>query len=364
MDFYIREPSDSQVQPKKPLWRLYREVTQYEYVNPERAFEVFEQVWEDLENYTGTPDEWHNTSMVAARVGHREAELRLIQCGLMEWPDNVDLLCDELQLRITTHRCPERAREIAQALGEMELSKKAPYWRYWVYMAIYYGRFLHNPQRALEFLDEGLKYVRRDSVMDILRNYRRVLVDSVPVRGIRDEKDLEDYHRWVLQTLEDRYLMGLRLGLENGYVLASELAQLYQEQAGLETLYAEEAATDTGEQERENYLAKALNYLDLAEKLYTGDPNHHITSIYEQRFRILMAQHRYGEALSLIQSLRYTLRGRIRHDFSLAIMWERAARSTGQSLEELEEILGISRRAASPGVSSDARKEAPKLALR
>lgn len=201
--------------------------------------------------------------------------------------------------------------------------------------------------------------------MDILRNYRRVLVDSAPVREIQDEKDLEEYHRWVLQTLEERYLMGLRLGLENGYVLASELAQLYQEQAGRENLrypeHVEEGATDAGERVGENYLAKALHYLELAEKLYTGDLNHPITPIYEQRFRILMAQRKYGEALSLIQSLRYTLRGRIRQDFSPAIMWERAARSTGQSLEELEEILGIPKGTVSPGTSPNALNEAVNL---
>ncbi len=26
------------------------------YVNPDRAYEIFEQVWEDLENYTGDPN--------------------------------------------------------------------------------------------------------------------------------------------------------------------------------------------------------------------------------------------------------------------------------------------------------------------
>jgi len=181
--------------------------------------------------------------------------------------------------------------------------------------------------------------------MDILRSYRRVLVDSIPVRPIeRNLKDLEEYHRWILETLEERYQMGLRLGLENGYVLATELARLYQEQAGREGL-SPSSAGEPGEPSQD-YLEKALYYLELAEKLYTGDPNHPITEIYDQRMRILMAQRKYGEALQLIQSLRYTLRGRIRQDFSPAVMWERAARSTGQSLEELEAVLGIPARPA------------------
>lgn len=365
---YWLQPSD--YPQKQPLWRLYREVTQYEYVNPDRAFEVFEQVWRNLENYTGTPDDWHNAAMVAARVGHRDAELRLIQCGLMEWPEDVDLLCDELQLRITSHRDPERARALVRTLEEMPLQKKGAFWRYWVYLAIYYARVEHDPQRAFNLLNEGLRYVRRENVMDILRNYRRVLVDSVPLRDIRDEKDLEDYHKWTLKTLEEQYLMGLRLGLENGYVLATELARLYQEQAGRETkiLGPEPDGVENGtgarearSQEREDYLSKALYYLDLAEKLYTGDPNHPISEIYEQRLRILMAQRKYGEALQLIQSLRYTLRGRIRQDFSPIIMWERAARGTGQSLEELEDILGIPRRTTGPEMRPDVLGEVVNL---
>lgn len=322
---------------RKSLWPFYYEAERYEYTNPERARELFERILEEgLDNYTASPDLWHNAAMVAGRVQHRVAQLALVEAGLREWPDNVDLLCDELQYRHSTHYDIQKAQEIWQILESMPREVTGPFWRFWVYGAIYHAVELCSPQKGLELLDEGLKWVKRDSLMDILRNYRRVLVDSVPLERIDDQEQLEEYQKRVLRILEERYQLGLKLGVENGYVLATELAQLYQEQAGIE-IFANSSISNeqTIEQpsERDDYLKKALEYLDLAERMYTGNPNHPIWEIYEARARILMAQRRYGDALKVLSSLPLTRQ----REPSIATMLNLAARMTGEKIEADEQ---------------------------
>jgi len=333
-----RSRSDTQ---RKSLWPFYHEVEIYEYTDPRRARELFNQILEEgLDNYTAPPDLWHNVAMVAGRVNHREAQLAFVQAGLREWPDNVDLLCDELQYRHSSHYDPEKAKEIWSKLTEMPREATSPYWRFWVYGAIYHARELHDPKTALELLDEGLKWVTRDALMDVLRSYRRALVDSVPSELLEDREQVIAYQRQALRILEDRYKLGLALGVENGYVLAVELARLYQELAGMGMIGSSvisstaERENSIGEQnlDREiDYLDKALEYLDLAERLYTGNPNHPVWMIYEARIRILMAQRRYGDALKLLRSLPQS---RLRGDPSLATMLRLASLMTGEKIEE------------------------------
>ncbi len=336
-------PSDTTVQhptempatrKRKSLWPFYYEAERYEYTNPPRGRELFDRILEEgLDNYTAPPDLWHNAAMVAGRVEHRVAQLALVQAGLREWPDNVDLLCDELQYRHTSHYDLQKAQEIWEQLEGMPREVTGPFWRFWVYGAAYHAVELCNPQKGLELLDEGLKWVKRDSLMDILRSYRRVLVDSTPLEQIEDQEQLEKYHKRALKILEERYQLGLKLGVENGYVLATELAQLYQEQVGAELLSnfssSNEQTLERPASARDDYLKRALEYLDLAEKLYTGNPNHPIWEIYEARARILMAEHRYGDALKVLSSLPQARQ----REPSIATMLNLAARMTGEKIE-------------------------------
>jgi hypothetical protein len=323
-------------QERKSLWPFYYMVNDLEYANPSRAKEHFDAILQEgLDHYTAPPDLWHNAAMVAGRVNHREAQLALVEAGLREWQDNVDLLCDEFQYRYSSHYDTQKAPVIWQKLCAMSKEKTGPCWRFWVYGAIYYATELYNPQAALELLDEGLKWVRRDNLMDILRNYRRVLVDSIPLEQL-DENTLGAYHRRAFKILESRYKLGLELGVENGYVLATELAQLYQEQAGSELTTSPDSnqeAPDQPESTKGNYLQRALDWLDLAERLYTADVNHPVWEIYEARARILMAQRKYGEALRLLRSLPQ-IRQR---EPSIATMLRLALLMTGEKIEEQEQ---------------------------
>jgi hypothetical protein len=129
-------------------------------------------------------------------------------------------------------------------------------------------------------------------------------------------------------------VLGLGIGVENGYVLAVELARLYQEQASGGALDRLELKGNEEDEQSlhtssNHYLQRALQYLDLAEILYTGDPNHPIWEIYEVRARILMAQRRYGDALKLLSSLPQSRR----NELSIATMLNLAIRITGEKIE-------------------------------
>lgn len=320
---------------RKSLWPFYHEVSQYEYANPQKARELIDRILEEgLDNYTAPPDLWHNTAMVAGRVKHTVVQIAFVEAGLREWPDNVDLLCDELQYRHTTHYDLQKAAAIWQRLEELPREVTGPYWRFWVYGTIYHALVLCNPQKGMELLDEGLKWVKRDGLMDVLRCYRRVLVDSIPLEPIKDNRQFSAYQKHVFELLEERYLLGLRMGVENGYVLAVELARLYQEQASGGALDRLELKGNEEDEQSlhtssNHYLQRALQYLDLAEILYIGDPNHPIWEIYEARARILMAQRRYRDALKLLSSLPQSRR----NELSIATMLNLAIRITGEKIE-------------------------------
>lgn len=323
----------------KSLWPVYDQVKPLEYFNPPRAREMIERVYDEgFDRYTAPPDLWHNLSMIAAKVRHREAELDLLQAGLKEWPDDVDLLCDEFQLRITSHYDATRAEEIWQKLNtEMPRNRTGPYWRFWVYGAIYHAITLHDTKTAHALLDEGLGYVRRDGTMDILRNYRRILIDSAPEIDLPDEQSVRNYYTKVFDKLEKQYQLGIDLGVENAYVLATDLARLYQERAGTGTLGDGRDASQDSQPAlvQSQYVSEAIRYLDLAEMLYTGNTNHPVWDIYEVRIRILMAEHRYGEALKLISSLP---RARLNNDPSLLTMLRVASAMTGETPPQLVDL--------------------------
>jgi hypothetical protein len=320
----------------KSLWQFYDSVSEYEYTDADRARKMFDDLLAaGIDTYTAPPELWHNASMVAARVKHREAEEQVVLRGLNEYPGNVILLCDEMQMRQTTHYDPARAKEIWQQLDGMDRSLTAPHWRFWVYGAIYHATQLCDQTTALGLLDEGLRSVRRDALMDILRSYRRVLIDCVPSEPLDSEEAVIDHQRRALDQLEQRYRWGIELGVETAYVLATDLAVLCQERAGTDLKVPETEPVSSADAEgagnHNDYLDRALEYLSLAERLYTGNENHPLWDLYEPRIRILMAQRKYGDALKLLNSLP---RARLTETSGLATMRRLAARMTGETLDD------------------------------
>lgn len=302
------------------LWDVYHNASSLARMERQKASAYLGNFTRSIAEYTGPPELWHNLAMVAARV-NRDAELAIVQQALQDYPNDVDLLCDELQMRYTTHWDLVRAGKLWAQLETMDKHITGPYWRFWAYGAIYKATRLGKRSEGLALLDEGLRWVTPEYIADVLRSYRRVLIDSAPDTPI---DNIEQYHKETRRQLESKYRLGIAMGVENSYTLATELAVLLQEQAGV----MDDCA---GEGQPRNYLEEALAALDLAEKLYTGDSNHPIGDIYEHRARILMAQRKYSDALKLLQSLPDA----DRNDSSIHTMRALAERMLGRTPEAL-----------------------------
>jgi hypothetical protein len=126
--------------------------------------------------------------------------------------------------------------------------------------------------------------------------------------------------------------------VENGHVLAIQLAQLSRERAGEGV---SQASSPEESRQARAYLEQALRYLDLAESLYTGigGENHPVWEIYEERARVLMALNEYEEALYLLQSLPESKQ----REMSLSAMMKFAAFKTGVELDAKEESISLQR---------------------
>lgn len=294
--------------------------------------EMYEALSQRIDAYWGPPDIWHNFAVDASRLGLDDAEYQFYISGLSAWPESVDLLCDlltEYSGIANQHYNPDLASETWHILEQLPRDKTAPHWRFWAFGAVYFARIKGDTRRGIELLDEGLLSVRRDGLQDILRNYRNLLVDQTPVSPINRFEELDAAQQGIIKKLEDRYMLGIRLGVEDGYVLATQLARLYQERAGTRSVDSVLVDARSAQAAVNDDLDKALTYLKLAESLYTGDPNHPIDDIYRVRVRILMAQGHYGEALRILQSMEITQR-----DPSMKTMLRLATLSTGGKLDD------------------------------
>jgi hypothetical protein len=92
-------------------------------------------------------------------------------------------LCQFLQFQYG-HLSVADAVQTWTELESLGRERTAPYWRYWVHGATLYGRHLHDRQRTLTLLDEGLEQVRPADQLSIYRYYRLVLLDCAP--GVAD----------------------------------------------------------------------------------------------------------------------------------------------------------------------------------
>ncbi len=127
-------------------------------------------------------------------------------------------------------------------------------------------------------------------------------------------------HAALVKRVEDRFREGLALGIEDGYVLAVDLAHLLRERSA-------------GDRERaDEILDEALKFLDIAEQTYTNDGNHPLQDIYLERAITLMARRRYADALQIFRSLPdYML------DDSIRVMARYAANMTGQEFTSADQ---------------------------
>lgn len=285
---------------RKSLWEVYEHVQRLlASYRISEAREYLRSLVGRLHEYTAPADLWFNQAMDCARLRVLDLEMEALEEGLREHPDDVDLLCALLQCLYSTHEDQARAAEVAQRLELLPMEAKASYWRYWTYLAIYYGVKRGNRAHAVELLDEGLRYIKRDALTEYFRTYRRVYIDSAPPvdAAPRTLDEVAEEFKQSINLVTDRLKRGLELGLENGHALAVQLAILYQEQA-----YAMRQESRQSES-----LQKALEVLEFAEQMFTPtgrDTNFPLHDIYKQKVNVLMGLKRYDEARELLLAMR------------------------------------------------------------
>lgn len=321
---------------KHSLWPVYHQLAFLTVVNPPQAYRGFSELIPHLDEYEGAPDVWHNLSIDASRANHEDAELAIITKGLEQWPENVDLLCDAFSLHQSAGSFfdPAMAAHFWHILDSMDRQKTARYWRFWSFGAIYLAKDLYSPSQAVKLLDEGILRVPRDGLRGVLSTYRAVLSTSAPDSDPRsDDQIRQDYVR-AFEITEKRLRLGIEMGIPSAYVLAIDLAEMYEERAGMmpDATYGRSEAVTSHMNYQAAYLDRAMQWVDLAEARYTGDSNHPIWRIYIVRARILMAQRKYGDALRYLRSLPPSER----EDRQIQTLIRLAAISTGERLDEIE----------------------------
>ena len=308
----------------RPLFDFYIEVRGSSYRDPEGGRKGIRQFIQERHNYTGSVDTWFNLSAKAGRLAMPDCGLLITEEGLKEYPNSVDLLCDQLSDYYGFFKDANKAKSVWERLTSLDESNR--YWRYWVYGANYHARLLQDRGTALHLLEQGLLHVSSDSINNIVRAYRGVLIDSPssPIPANRQAR--EEQETKAFTQMEELYKWAISLGVEEGHSLAVELAALYQEKAGQESLK---------DKEHIDFLQQALNYLDYAEKMFISrGENHPIWNIYLPKARILMGLRRYSDALKLFKVLPKTV---VSRDTSISVQMRLAAEMLGELLNEQEE---------------------------
>jgi hypothetical protein len=269
----------------------------------------------DLPSLLGSPNEWFNLVTYASQIDYTTAERAIFEAAFHSYPHDVDLLCQWFQFHFAHGNIDDAAViwQQIEALGEEET---APYWRYWVYRATFLANFLNDRTHAVEFLERAENQVVPEGLLNIFRHYRTVLIDGGVKPSASGGESTSDYDA-LAKTVEKKFREGLRLGIENGYVLASALARLLRERSA-----------GKSENDVDRVLDEALALLDLAERTYTGNPNHPIEDIYVEKAVTFMARRRYADALQIFRSL-----PSYRLDQSMIVMARYAANMTGQKFE-------------------------------
>jgi hypothetical protein len=274
----------------RELMDFYDEVNGLSFKNPARGRQLIKEFAQEVYRYTGPSDIWFNLSAEASRLRCWRESRMITNEGLKEHPDNIDLLCDLLQDSYSLYKDSEIAKNLWTRLSQ--LNEAQYYWRYWVFGAIYHANILHERAMAVSLLDRGLGCVSSDQISDLVRAYRRVLIDNPPSEYVGEIEERTTLEIDSFKKLESMYLWAISLGVEDSHSLLVELAQLYQERFGSEGFSSDE-----------DYVEKAMQCLKLAEARYVGSPNHPIWEIYIPMARILMSQRRYSDALHYLRAL-------------------------------------------------------------
>jgi len=282
-----------------------------------------------LEALRGSPDEWFNFAVTAARIDHTTAQLSILDAALNAHPEDVDLLCERFSFEFFHGNIAE-ASKVWQRIADLGEERTASSWRYWSYRSLFLARYLHDKAGAREFLDRARQYIIPADLLNYFRHYRRILLDGAVAPSTATE-DLTKYGS-LTDIVEEKYREGIELGIENGYVLATELAMLLRERS-----------VGKSEDEADRLLNEAMTLLERAERAYTKSDNHPIVNIYIEKAITLMARRRYADALQIFRSLPPH-----RLDESLQVMRNYAAHMTGQP-----ETVGAPDRRGGPGYGGD-----------
>jgi tetratricopeptide (TPR) repeat protein len=310
----------------RSLFEFYVHVDGTSFKNPEKGRDLIREFIPERHQYTGPADIWYNLTAEAGRLSMPEAGLLITETGLQEHPDSVDLLCDQLSDYYGLFRNVDKAKEIWERLNSLETSKR--YWRYWVFGAAYHARILLDREAALVLLEKGLLYVSSDQINNIVRGYRRILIDAPPSKISKDREEREKQEIEAFERMESLYKWAISLGIEEGHSIAVQLATLYQERAGYES----------SNEFREDYLNQALKYLDYAEKMYIRrGQNNEIWNIYIPKARIFMGQHRYTDALKIFRILPESI---LDKDPSALVQMRLAAEIIGIPLDDMKSKQG------------------------
>lgn len=304
------------------LHEFYIKINGFSYNNPEPGREMMREFVQERHNYTGSVDTWFNVGAQAGKLSMPDYKLLILEEGLREHPNNVDLLCDQLSNYYGSFKNENKAKSIWEKLNSLEESKR--YWRYWVFGANYHAKLLQDIDQALHLLEQGLLHVNSDSIYHIVGAYRGVLIDVPPSPIPANRQAREERETKAFKQMEELYKWAISLGVEEGHSLAVELAKLYQEKAGQES---------TSDKEPVDFLQESLKYLDYAEKMFInwGD-NHPIWEIYLPKATILMGLRRYSDALKLFKVIPKTVRNN-----SISVQMRLAAEMLGEPLNEQEE---------------------------
>jgi len=292
----------------------------------ERASKMYgELAGMDLRKLRGSPDEWFNLVTSAARSRNYTSAEKILEVAIDLHPDDADLRCEWFQFAYG-HGSMAEALEAREELENLGPDKTYACWRYWCYNSTFESQFLHDKERAVEILDQGLSHVPLAGLLNIYRNYRLALIDGATRPSLTADPSVTD-HAAVVARVEEKYRAGLSLGIESGYALAVDLAKLLRERtSGMPT------------EDADQILDEALRQLDIAERTYTDDGNHPLWDIYKEKAITLMARRRYEDALQIFRSLP----GYLLND-STTVMARYAANMTGQEFRPAGQSDGMDR---------------------
>jgi tetratricopeptide (TPR) repeat protein len=240
--------------------------------------ELADKMEEDPEAFReNLPDTFHNLGVHADETFNNcDLGIRIFTIGASLFPDNVDLVADLLSMYVGKRFSPPKAAAVWDQLQKIDPAIRNTYWRYWVFGAQYQLKIRHDFESARTMLEQGAKAVYGDEKAKVLRALGTVLIDGTP----------DPQYEAVMSA----WKQAIAAGHETAYILCTQLAELIQRMAGAER----------DPDKRNQKLQEALDWLDMAEAVFTGDQNHPVTEIYRARINVLMGLARYREAIEYV----------------------------------------------------------------